>query len=401
MITLITGIPGSGKTAHVVEMILEELKKERRIYSIGIPDLIASHSVPDPQQPDGIKTFAVDPAGNPRTWHKGTWLQIDTYERPPENDDDFTTDEIEEDEGSSCWKPNGNGCTDKGGLVIIDECQTYFRPRSSSSKVPDFIAAFEVHRHQGLDFWLLTQSPNLIDANLKRLVSRHIHIHTSGMGKKRLEWAEQQDPNNRSSRASANVKPYKPNPKVFDLYRSATAHTKMRIKMPNGVYTLVFLFLLLIGCSTVLYYRMSDRIAPSESLLPSNTEASSISGAQGAATRAPRPENAEVAESTVHPDFINTLFTDYEMRYEGFTFLKGHFNGWLSFWSEGSMSYRFSFQDLMSFGVKFSFPSFDQSFISFIYNDSQFFAFSHAPVSTEQQNEFNQPFSGASEFSKL
>jgi len=262
MITLITGVPGSGKTAHVVEMILDELKAERKIYVLGIPDLIASHSVPDESCLGGMRTFACEQAGNPRTWQKGTWLQIDTYKQPEASEDEVTDEQIADDDFCSAWEPNGNGCVDKGSLIIIDECQTYFRPRSSSSKVPEFIAAFEVHRHQGLDFWLLTQRPQLLDGNLRALVGRHIHIHTSAMGKKRLEWAEAQDPNSKTARVLANRSSYKPNPKVFDLYRSAQLHTKTKIRLPNGVYMLGALFVVMVLAVTYLYSDFSSKIAP-------------------------------------------------------------------------------------------------------------------------------------------
>jgi len=260
MITLITGVPGGGKTAMCVEMILEELKKERKIYVVGIPQLLALHTVPDETQPDGFRYFACENGGNPCTWQKGTWLGIDTYNPVELTDDEFADEES--DNACSSWHANGNDCIDKGALVIIDECQTYFRPRSSSAKVPDYIAAFEVHRHQGLDFWLLTQKPNLIDMNLRGLVSRHIHIHTSGMGKKRLEWAEAHDPNSKAARMTANMTKYSPNKKVFDLYKSASEHTKLKIRMPNGVYMLFALAIIFVAAITYLYFKLQDQVMP-------------------------------------------------------------------------------------------------------------------------------------------
>jgi len=269
MITLITGVPGSGKTAYVVQMIMEELKKKRRIYSIGIPDLVASHCVPDDSQPDGNRCFAVEDAGNPRTWQKGSWLKIQSYELPPESEDEFDSDE---DVGKSAWVDNEHkesGYSDYGSLIIIDEAQTFFRPRSSASKVPDYIAAFEVHRHQGLDFWILTQRPNLLDGNLRGLVSRHIHIHTSSMGKRKIEWAECQNPDSRQARGMGNSVRYKPNPKVFDLYRSAQLHTKFKIKLPNTVYILGACFVILCASVAFLYFNFAAKLQPKSAVASS------------------------------------------------------------------------------------------------------------------------------------
>ena len=258
MITLITGVPGSGKTAHIVEMILAELQQQRRIYVRGIPALCAQHVIPDPDAPNGEIVFACEEAGNPLTWQRGTWLNIDTYEPSELSSDEF--DLAEEDDSN--WKSNGNGCTDKGALVIIDEAQAFFRPRSTSSKVPDYIAAFEVHRHQGLDFWLLTQRPTLLDSNLRGLVSRHIHIHTTSMGRRRLEWAEAQDPNNRSSRSMASRSYYKPNPKVFNLYKSAEEHTKIKIRKPNAFYVLIVLVFALISAVVFMKSHFENKLVP-------------------------------------------------------------------------------------------------------------------------------------------
>jgi len=299
MITLITGVPGSGKTAHVVQLILEELKKERTIYCVGIPDLVAHHKYPDASCPDGFRYFAVEKCGNPLTWQRGSWLRIQSYRKQEMAETEFGDDES--DCASSSWSDNEHKdytrtienvnvltgeITDKvvpepypdqGALVIIDECQSYFRPRSSATAVPDYIAAFEVHRHQGLDFWLLTQRPSLIDGNLRGLVSKHIHIKLSTMGRKKLEWAECQNPDSSSSRALASSTSYKPNPKVFDLYQSAQVHTKLKIKLPNAVYMLGVLFVVLCLSVGFVYTSFSSRFStPARSAVLQTNHSSSL-----------------------------------------------------------------------------------------------------------------------------
>jgi len=296
MLTLITGVPGSGKTALVVEMILEKLKEGRKIYALGIPDLVAHHKIPDPSMPDGYRYFCVEDAGNPLTWQKGSWLKIKTYDPKDLPEEDF--DSVNDMNLSSSWADNENAdftktevvkewvddfdketgeikpvlkeiekvvpdpYPDVGSLIIIDEAQTYFRPRSSSAPVPDYVKAFEVHRHQGLDFWLLTQRPALLDSNIKGLISRHIHIRTTAFGRKKYEWAECQNPDSIQARTIANTSSYKPNPKVFALYSSAQQHTKLKVKLPNGVWILIALFVALCLVVSFLYFSFSKQLKP-------------------------------------------------------------------------------------------------------------------------------------------
>ena len=137
MITLITGAPGSGKTLlGVSEILRTEADKGRQLIVDGVPELVIEHQ---PAQPLAEWTkVVVDPSSQ-----DGKKLL-------------FTFPE--------------------GALVFIDEAQRVYRPRAAGSRVPPEVAAFETHRHQGLDFVIVTQHPNLIDANVRKLVGRHLHV---------------------------------------------------------------------------------------------------------------------------------------------------------------------------------------------------------------------------------
>ena len=172
MITLFTGSPGAGKTASLVHY-LSTLVGDRLLYvhgENGVPclnGLTLPHTVID--------------ANN---WHK----------------------EMAD-----------------GGILVIDEVQSVWRPRGSGSKVPDSVAALETHRHHGIDVYLTTQAPSLLDSNVRRLVGRHVHIRDTGvLGRYWYEWPETND--QMQWKTCINKKRYSLPKKAFALYKSSSLH---------------------------------------------------------------------------------------------------------------------------------------------------------------------------------
>jgi len=193
MITMITGAPGAGKSALIVSMLLEREKKGELgpAFVSGIPGLKLEH------QP-------LPPA---REW---------------------THREIEESTGTSQAKFSFPA----GSLLVVDECQRIFRPRSSSSDVPDYVSALETHRHTGIDIWLVTQKPHLVDQNVRALCGRHVHLRKTWLGRQLLEWPEVVQPDSRQQRGVAVRKRYRLPKKVFGLYESSSLHVKQKHGVP-------------------------------------------------------------------------------------------------------------------------------------------------------------------------
>lgn len=209
MITLLTGVPGSGKTAYALNLMINDYLKSdssRPLFVHGIPDLKLPHETVV------CSSIGCDCCPN---LPQGDYLKADEWHN---------------------WAPDG-------AVMFYDEVQTIHRPRSSSAKVPEVIAAYEIHRHRGLDFILITQNPNLIDANVKRLVSKHIHLTTNWAHRIQYEWPECQ--NNVQSVSTAVKSNYSIPKKVFGLYKSASLHTKVKRKTPAIVW--IFAALLIIG----------------------------------------------------------------------------------------------------------------------------------------------------------
>jgi zona occludens toxin len=148
------------------------------------------------------------------------------------------------------WAPDG-------AVMFYDEVQNVYRPRTSGSKPPPSIQAFEVHRHRGLDFYLITQSPKLFDSNIRELISRHIHLRQSWTGRYQYEWPECKT--NTQSTSDAVKSGYTLNAKTFSLYKSASLHTKQKRKIPFAVFLLIGVLAVLIFLGFRFYDRFVDR----------------------------------------------------------------------------------------------------------------------------------------------
>lgn len=227
MITIITGVPGMGKTALVVQMMMKQLENgDRPFFVMGIPDLKLDHSPVPPV--------------------------IEWTEKRPDKDDptvllDYYT-----------FPPNS--------IIIIDEAQRVFRPRASTSKVPPHVAAYETHRHTGVDFWLLTQKPGLIDINIRELCGRHIHLKNTIMGRYLYEWPEYQDVNSKANLAMAVKRRFSPPAAAFRNYKSAEVHTKQPRRFHQAYLVLAFGLIAFFGMSYRFITNMKERVKPPETI---------------------------------------------------------------------------------------------------------------------------------------
>ena len=186
MITLITGQPGAGKTLFGIQFVRELAAKEKRtVYYSGIKDLRLG------------------------------WIEL---EKPEE------------------WFK-----VPQGSVVVIDEAQRIFRPRGAGAVVPRHVSELETHRHQGLDIYIITQHPMLVDTNVRRLVGRHFHVVRS-FGLKRAtvhEWGEVKEQCDKSRDDSVRHEWSYPRD-VFALYHSAEVHTH-KARVPLRIFVLVAL----------------------------------------------------------------------------------------------------------------------------------------------------------------
>jgi len=217
MINLFTGTPGAGKTAYALGELLKLQDSGRPVFVHGIPNLKLTHEVIVCSAPSCSVCAGIE--------NKEDLLKAEDWDK---------------------WAPDG-------AIIFIDEVQNVYRPRSSASKPSDSVMAFETHRHRGLDFYLISQSPRLFDSNIRQLVNKHIHLKSTWANRVQFEWSECKL--NTASTSDAVKSSYKLDKKVFPLYKSASLHTKTERKIPTVLYVLFFVVIAL----CLLGYRMYDR----------------------------------------------------------------------------------------------------------------------------------------------
>lgn len=222
MITLITGNPGSGKSALVVSMLLDEFR-DRVAYVCGIPQLLVPHVA----------------------WKYG---DVERIHEGCEITEGGHTDPVHFDIGS---------------VIVVDEVQKLWPVTGPSAKVPDAVKFLEVHRHFGVDLILLTQKPALLNKNVRSLVGRHIHIRDLSWGRYLYEWAEcRENPIEKSSRGEAIRRRFKPSNEALLAYQSATAHVKPVRRTPTAIPVAVGSLCLALAGGAFALSRLSEKMEP-------------------------------------------------------------------------------------------------------------------------------------------
>lgn len=184
MIELITGLPGSGKSASLVARILEWTQGTRPVYAYGI---------------EALNVPGVHPLDDPNRWQ----------ELPD------------------------------GALIVVDEVQKVWPTRRGGAPIPP-VAALSEHRHRGFDFLLATQHPSMLDPHVRRLVGKHRHLERKFGAKvaKVYTWEQVcEDLKSTKWRQSAVLSAQTLQPRVWDLYKSASVHTH-RARLPKVAHLL-------------------------------------------------------------------------------------------------------------------------------------------------------------------
>lgn len=187
--TLITGLPGHGKSIHAVRLMYEasqvKEKDRKKIYACNFTDL----------DYEGL-------GAEPFEAHE--WMKLD---------------------------PGPNGA-----LLFFDEAWEFFESRSSHKLPPESVKEMARHRHYGFDMYLITQGPFQLDNHVRALVDIHLHVvRPFGMkfyNVRTFQGLERFPDDKQARKRSADTtKRYKFDKKYFGFYKSAEVHTIKR-KIP-------------------------------------------------------------------------------------------------------------------------------------------------------------------------
>lgn len=196
-ITVLTGLPGNGKSLRMVSMIQEAAEKgDRPIVVAGLDGLV-----------DGPWTILDDPTK---------------------------------------WQD----CED-GSLIFVDEAWKWFGHLHDArgAKTPQHVLALAEHRHRGIDFVWTTQAPAQLYPFARQLIAEHTHIvRKAGTGACELyTWPElQDDVKGVASRGRAHRTFWMHPKKLFDMYKSASINT-IKPKLPWAKLAIIPGLLLALG----------------------------------------------------------------------------------------------------------------------------------------------------------
>jgi zona occludens toxin len=206
-IILNTGAPGAGKTLRTIYVVeLRRKAENREVYYNGIQGL-------------NLPWILLE---DPKDWHK----------------------------------------LPTGSIIVLDECQQLFRPRSALSGVPEYVSKLETHRHNGYDIYLITQHPTLVEANVRRLVEDHSHIMRKfGSAWTTIHTWKGVKENCDKTRKDSIREEFRYPKEVFGWYKSAELHTH-KLKVPMKVW-LIFLIPILFALAVWYFYStMSPKLNP-------------------------------------------------------------------------------------------------------------------------------------------
>lgn len=210
MITLITAVPGSGKTLYAVSLIQGFLNEGRPVY------------------------------------HNINGLQADKFDNNhllfPAPDD---------------WTQ-----TPDGSVLLYDECQQehlYPATGERGRVIDQRLTRLETHRHTGHDLFFITQAPTFVHHHVRKLVGQHIHFYR-GNGMQRVAkyvWSHTCDsPNDRREQERADFSIFSFDKALYPLYKSSTVHTH-KFRLPAKI---VFLGIALLAVVVIVVYFASDSL---------------------------------------------------------------------------------------------------------------------------------------------
>ena len=236
MIYLITGSPGTGKTA----MVLSWIRKNH----------------------DGLFKYpvlmGVDDKGNeiyenmPRPIFVN---DIDDIDHKFFGTQDISDDEIKADAIENVVPtPTASDPSILPPVLIIDEAHRIYPVRSATAKNPPYVESLAKLRHHGVTLILLTQHPSTIDKFVRDRIGKHVHIIRSKVGSKAYTFYDVQNTLTKSALQNEGMMDfYTIDKQVFEHYKSASTHVKFKKKTQKVLFLFPAIIITMIIGFTLLY----------------------------------------------------------------------------------------------------------------------------------------------------
>ena len=183
-INFVTGLPRSGKTLWTLWNVKDRaIKENRQVYTCNIPDV----TIPG-------------------------WLTIDHPDK---------------------WMD-----VPDGSIIIVDELQDYWQKGSTGSKVPLPILELSKHGKRGIEFYFITQEPNLVHQTPRDLCQHHYYVVRAFGTQNALvhKYSRMQLHPEKQTKNSEKL-PFKYPKEVYTWYKSADLHNVKR-QVPWKVYAI-------------------------------------------------------------------------------------------------------------------------------------------------------------------
>ncbi len=188
--------------------------------------------------------------------------------------------------------------------MVVDEAQDVWPVRPRSAVYPDHYSKLAKHRHGGLDLYVITQHPSLIDNFVRKLVDRHFHVvrafgtHLANVYE--FPTGVENDPAKNRRREGVVLHKWRYPKAVFEWYRSAEVHTVKR-RIPMRVWVVLAAFLVMPFLFWLVYLRVSSsHVKPAP--VASSTSASSAAPASSSVMRAVPPRLADALSAQAYMD---------------------------------------------------------------------------------------------------
>lgn len=276
MIELITGAPGAGKTTYAVaERLAKEARRVVEVRAGDVPVLRAAGGIVDEKDGKFFLRRRVVTAG-----FRGLVVE---HEKLPHK----LTGELTASKEVAEWNRIADGSEGSlvherlqgepphdvpaiienwwlwcrpGDLICVDEFQFVAERGTLGRKPPAWIQKFEIHRHYGVDWLVITQHPQLIDTTIRALVGLHRHIRPV-MGSPICMVYTWDYASNPERYTMANKGTFRRKASHYKLFHSAVAHVK---PPSSGRWALAVVPVLLAIFGVGFYSKVSGWVSPAK-----------------------------------------------------------------------------------------------------------------------------------------